>query len=223
MMPETKILEYDKKTGRYDEQTRDYLDYFLKESKLKSALSSTIDSDVNICFYNDVRVQINKFMSERRTENGWYITCKFNHKEEYKVCQGMPVICTVNIPKRSMYNSEIYALNSIKRACELRPEGANKGEKGNVFVLNNGQEFDQNEFCKSFTLAYGVTVYKYQGGSIDKHYNIYIDSRIPSKREMYTALSRTTRLEFVHLNINPDIEFYNRKNIGFPLVQKKWV
>ena len=45
MMPETIVLEYDQKTGRYDEQTRDYLDYFLKESKLKSALSSTIDSD----------------------------------------------------------------------------------------------------------------------------------------------------------------------------------
>ena len=50
-----------------------------------------------------------------------------------------------------------------------------------------------------------VTVYKYQGGTIRTPYNIY-DAEKMDKKQLYTALSRTTELNHVHLDttkLNP--------------------
>ena len=43
------------------------------------------------------------------------------------------------------------------------------------------------------------TVYKYQGGKIDDHYNIW-DTHKMYIKEMYTSLSQTTKLEYIHIN-----------------------
>ena len=66
------------------------------------------------------------------------------------------------------------------------------------FVVNN-EDFDYNEFRESFLPNFCNTVQKYQGGKIDEHYNIWDTHQIDIK-EMYTSLSRTTKLEYIHLN-----------------------
>lgn len=53
-------------------------------------------------------------------------------------------------------------------------------------------------------------MYKYQGGKIDEHYNIY-DTHKMDVKEMYTCLSRTTKLEYIHLDNNKKKKWYGER------------
>ena len=67
-----------------------------------------------------------------------------------------------------------------------------------------------------------TTVYKYQGGEINTHYNIF-DVKRMDKKQFFTALSRTTNFEYIHLDETillksyqnrklPELEFTNAKH-----------
>ena len=77
-------------------------------------------------------------------------------KESYKVCVGMPVICTANIKEMHMYNSEQYTIE----------------EMDSQTVTVNKMKFNHDEFKQWFTLAFCITVYRYQGDKIDTHYKL---------------------------------------------------
>ena len=65
--------------------------------------------------------------------------------------------------------------------------------------------FGHSEFRESFIPAFCVRVYKYQGGTISTPYNIH-DVEKMDRKQIYTALSRTTELNHVHLDttkLNP--------------------
>ena len=64
---------------------------------------------------------------------------------------------------------------------------------------------------ESFIPSFCVTVYKYQGADINEPYNIY-DVNKMDKKQLYTALSRTTKLEYIHLN-NKEVnnKYVNRR------------
>ena len=56
-----------------------------------------------------------------------------------------------------------------------------------------------------------MKVYRYQGAEIDQHYNIF-DTEAMNKKQLYTALSRTTKFEYIHAeNLNAKYT-YNSKN-----------
>ena len=94
-----------------------------------------------------------------------------------------------------MFNTEQYNVDNIT-----------ENEDGNhIFTINN-TTFTYSEFCESFLPAFAVTVYKYQGGTISTQYNIY-DVENMDKKQLYTALSRTTELNHIHLDtakLNPE-------------------
>jgi len=94
-----------------------------------------------------------------------------------------------------MYNSQIFKIKSINES---------------IVKLDNDIEFPIEEFQQNFTLAFCITVYRYQGGDINEPYNIY-DCEIMDKRQMYTALSRTRKFEYIHCVIDPKKQYYNRK------------
>ena len=48
---------------------------------------------------------------------------------------------------------------------------------GDKTVLSNGMSLNSKVFCDDFSVAYSVTVYKYQGGEIDEEYKIHTLSR----------------------------------------------
>ena len=74
----------------------------------------------------------------------------------------------------------------------------------------NGETFEKNEFRSSFLPNFCNTVYKYQGGKIDEHYNIWDTDRMDVK-EMYTSLSRTTKLEYIHLDNKKKCRWYRER------------
>ena len=128
---------------------------------------------------------VNKKCSERylRESGNQSFKIKFKNSTVHcDICKGMPVVCEVNLKKRNMYNAQVFSVAEI---------GCNS-------VLINGQTFTHAEFANYFTLAFCMTVYKYQGGTINEPYCIY-NANVMDKKELYTALSRTTRYEYLHI------------------------
>ena len=89
------------------------------------------------------------------------------------------------------------------------------------FKVNN-QWFDEKEFSESFIPSFCVTVYKYQGASIDEPYNVYDVNRM-DKKQLYTALSRTTKFDYIRIN-NKEIsnKYFNRRSPILELVNSKF-
>ena len=71
--------------------------------------------------------------------------------------------------------------------------------KGNLLFMFGDKVFEHSVFAEPFIPAFCVTVYKYQGGTINKPYNIF-DVEKMYKKQLYTALSRTTNLEYIQLS-----------------------
>ena len=88
------------------------------------------------------------------------------------------------------------------------------------FKVHN-QWFDRNEFSEYFIPSFCVTVYKYQGCDINEHYNIHDVNRM-DKKQLYTALSRTTKFEYTHIN-NRELnnKYFNRKTPVLELTNTK--
>lgn len=91
----------------------------------------------------------------------------------------MPIIATENMKNYDMYIDE--------------------NNKRQLYFYINNKKFDCNEFRENFLPNFCNTVYKFQGGKIDEPYNICDVNKMDIK-ELYTALSRTTKLEYIHLN-----------------------
>ena len=118
----------------------------------------------------------------------------------------MPIIATTNIKDKSIFNTMEFAIESVK---------------GNKFKVNN-EWVDKKQFSESFIPSFCVTVYTYQGADINEPYNIHDVNRMDEK-QLYTALSRTTRFEYVKLN-NKDMnnKYFNRRQPTLVLVNSKF-
>lgn len=118
----------------------------------------------------------------------------------------MPVLATTNIKDKKIFNTMEFVIEEIK---------------GNKFKVNN-EWFDKKEFSESFIPSFCITVYKYQGADIDEPYNIHDVNRM-DKKQLYTALSRTTKLEYIHLN-NKEInnKYFNRRKPTLEIINSKF-
>ena len=109
----------------------------------------------------------------------------------------MPMLVTQNMRNKDMFNMEQYNIDNVE-----------ENEDGNLNFILNGTIFSHSEFRESLIPSFCVTVYKYQGGTISTLYNIY-DVEKMDKKQLYTALSRTTELNHIHLDttkLNPKYE-----------------
>ena len=153
------------------------LSNFLKTGQIKDKVGNIVGSYVNIYYYNNTRIDVNKLCSDAFCEGKPYRTVNFNYngrKEVYKVCADTPVICIDNMKDRGMFNSQQFTVKNIK-SC--------------ITIKENEQKFSIDDFSKKFNRAFCITVYKYQGAEIDQHYNIF-DTEAMNKKQIYTALIR---------------------------------
>ena len=184
---ETKCIE---EYARYDPQTRSLLTEFLEDGYIKHQFKTPIDSYHNICYTNKTRRRITQECCNRYTENLDYVEIEFKYKgpkERYRIATNMPMLVTKNMSNKEMYNMQQYNIDKIQ-----------ENEEGDFEFILNGQTFSHSEFRESFIPAFCVTVYKYQGSTITEPYNIY-DAEKMDKKQLYTALSRTTKLDHIHL------------------------
>ena len=109
----------------------------------------------------------------------------------------MPVIATLNIKSLNIFNTMEFIIEDID---------FDKKE----FKINNNW-YEESQFKNSLIISFCSTVYKYQGGTIDQHYNIFDCERM-GKKQLYTSLSRTTKFDYIHLdNKTLNKNYYNRK------------
>ena len=203
-------LEYIESSSRYDKKTHVILAQLLKKNKIAKNFSS-IDTNLfkNICYLNKTRIEVNKRCCDKFVEGKEYETIEFTNndkKEEYKVCVGMPIIATENLKDREIFNTMEFLVDNMT--------------EDSIWV--DGREFDFNIFSKSFVPSFCVTVHKCQGADINEPYNIF-DVEKMDKKLLYTALSRTTKFEYLHLS-NKDLnyEYKNRSMPPLDLVNAKF-
>jgi len=183
---------------------------FLKHGKI-STYFQPIDKKLykNICYLNSTRIKVNTDCCNQFTKDKRYETVEFkydNKKETYKVCQNMPVLATTNLKDKNIFNTMEFVIEKIE---------------GNKFKVNN-EWFDKKEFSESFIPSFCVTVYKYKGADINEPYNIHDVNRM-DKKQIYTALSRTTKMEYIHVN-NKEInnKYFNKRQPVLELVNSKF-
>ena len=184
MCSETIELEYIEKSARYDNKTFEMLSNFLKTGRLNQKLANYTDSFVNICYFNSTRIEVNKMCSDAFCEGKKHLKVNFYYngsKEEYKVCDGTPVIWIDNMKDRKMFNRQ---QSTVKRI-----------NKNGFTIKENNEKFSIDDFRKTFNLAFCITLYKYQGAEIDQHYIIF-DTEAMNKKQLYTALSWTTKFKY---------------------------
>ena len=193
MCPKRVEMKYIPGAVRYDIQTRDLLAKFLKTGTVEHKFEPRIRSYYNICDLNSTRKKVTEKCCDRFVENRSYHEVDFKYRgvlESCKVCTGMPIRVTQNLKDKDLFNMLLVEIDGIEESGE--------DDDDLIFHIND-QQFSYSEFRESFIPAFCVTVYKYQGGTINKHYNIY-DVNKMDKKQPYTALSRTTKLEYIHLN-----------------------
>ena len=96
----------------------------------------------------------------------------------------MPALATQNLKDRRIFNTMEFIIEGIK---------------DNQFKTNN-EWFDKKEVSENFIPSFCITVYKYQGADINEPYNIHDVNRM-DKKQLYTALSRTTKFEYIHVKL----------------------
>ena len=210
MCPNVQTLQYIEKSCRYDKQTHEMLKKFLKYGKI-STYFQPIDKKLhkNICYLNSTGIKVNTECCQKFTRDKKHVIVEFkynNKRESYQVCKGMPILATQNMKDKQIFNTMEFIIEDISN---------------NQFKINN-EWFEQNEFSESFIPSFCVTVYKYQGCDINEHYNIYDVNRM-DKKQLYTAMSRTTKLQYIHIN-NKELnnKYFNRKSPILELTNAKF-
>lgn len=172
-------LQFIANSGRYDIQTYSYLRYFIDNRQMHPNLNThnrLIDPNlpVNIVYHNRLRREIN------------------NQFDGYRYHVGQEVIGdSIDIKDKKLkdsgfYQSAIYTLKSVNfQKAFVQVETYDDEDPDNVQIILTNIPFSKIE------PTFAVTVYKYQGKTIKRPYNIH-EAAFLSFEEMYTALSRTT-------------------------------
>ena len=130
----------------------------------------------------------------------------------------MPVLATQNIKDEGIFNTVEFVIEGVKRD---KIKIKDKIKRNNEFKINNAW-YDEKEFSGNFIPSFCVTVYKYQGADIKEPYNIHDVNRM-DKKQLYTALSRTTKFEYIHVNNKKfNNKYFNRKMPVLELTNSKF-
>lgn len=197
---------YKPELGRYDKKLYDILMVLLESGKLSTEFhNNEIDSYVNICYLNATRKRINEKCLQK--------FLKENRGKKYQIGK---MIISKNMP---VVVHEIQTCDAIK-AKEFELMVSNKfkvdsvDEEKEIIYLSNEmgiKEVPFKLFIKCFDYAFCMTTYKYQGSSINQPFNIY-DCKLMDLNILYTAISRSTSFDFVHL-VGETKEMYHRSPV----------
>jgi ATP-dependent exoDNAse (exonuclease V) alpha subunit len=155
------------------------------------------DADVNICWTNAKRKEINeKYMNaawkKAKTKN--YIKLEKlaydDNSQEVTLINKTPIIGKVNNSKLGIINNERYIIKKVDiQAKELTI----KNDEYNKEMIIKADQFQY-----LFRIGYAFTTLSSQGMSIDKPYTIHEFNRM-SKKLKYVALSRSTKHEYINI------------------------
>ncbi len=194
------IKGYVKNCARYEKKLYQILDYFKETKHIPDVLNyKKVKSNVllSICKTNIEREKENdRIINVIKKENKnivWY-------HDKYHV--GQKVISNINLKSLGLYNSRFYYISSFNAGLVSLSDTINgeplKNKDGSVFFMKVFKK-SKKGIKNNIDPAYCITVYRYQGDTIEQEYNI-LESEKMTFNEMYTALSRGRSLDKVHWN-----------------------
>ena len=194
---------------------------------IKISQFSSSSSDVNICFTNDMRIQINdKLMKQHKSVNS--IELKSLHKkidpnsQNVILSVGMPVIGKKNDAKQNVVNNKTYKIVELNIAneCLTIMDSENEEIKKHNDMLHQVAKDYATKTKKKFVApiyepiscvripiclfqylfypAYCITTHKAQGQTIKEPFTIHEFDRMDHKLK-YVALTRATKLEDINI------------------------
>ena len=191
MCPKRVKMKYKPECARYDTPTKEFLDKFLQTYKIEETMLLPQPPYTNICYLNKTRRRITEDCCNRFSADKESILVGFRYQgrlEKYMIAAEMPLLVTKNMRQHNLLNNQECKINAFDEN-----EVVVEDEEHNMITTK------QSEFRDSFIPAFCCTVYKYQGGTIDRPYNIY-DANQMDRKQMYTALSRTTKLDYIRID-----------------------
>jgi 5-methylcytosine-specific restriction enzyme A len=179
-----------------------------------------IDNEINICWTNNTRKQINKkFMdvAYKKAKTSNYITLKKleydDNSQDVTLVNKTPLIAKVNNGNLKLINNERYIIKKVDKntkeiVVENSREVPKKDKDGNEIKDKDGNivmdkiiktlKIKADEFQKLFRIGYAFTTHSAQGMSIDKPYTIHEFNKMDQKLK-YVALSRATKYENINI------------------------
>jgi ATP-dependent exoDNAse (exonuclease V) alpha subunit len=141
---------------------------------------------MNLCFTNEKREMINDccsemFIKQRKKK----LKHTFQLPNGVRVCTGMPIISKKNLKQYGICNNEMFTVTHCRPTKNLINVKSDI-DSGKIM------EFDFKEFSQIFELAFGITVHKSQGTTIDRPFTIHEWSKY-SREMKYVALTRATK------------------------------
>lgn len=164
------ILQFNKRNNETENYNKIFNNKKLEDYKYKKREPQ----NVNICKTNAMRVEINKYMMEKK--GGYFIknTSSNEKAQDIYLQNDTPIMSLKNLKKLKIKNGKMYKIQKITEQ--------------NITIEN--QEFTIKSFLDTFVVAYAFTNHKVQGITIKEPYNIYQWDKM-EERAKYTAYSRT--------------------------------
>lgn len=188
MFSEIEELQYIEGKNRFnDNETLNFLKEFVETKEIKRDFKKRVKCMTNLSMYNRTRRRINNRILDK--VKGEELTFKYaGKKEKYKIFDKMKIICT----KNDIEFKELDIVNSTKATLKI------SGDKYYIVHENQNIEISKEKLRTCFLPSYCTTVHKFQGGKIEENYNIF-DVEHFNFNMMYTALSRGTNINLVHM------------------------
>lgn len=182
--------------NKRNDTTDDYYKILQGKELCSSKFSNRNPQGINVCRTNAMRVTINDELMDK--ENGVFIakSKKNKYSQDVWLTLDTPIMCVKTNKKLGFKNGKSYCLNDIQ---------------ANKISFNSSENIiDLATFAENFVVAYATTNHKIQGLTIKESFNIY-EWRKMTKREQYTAYSRTSDGDTVKINIDkqPDYKLWS--------------
>lgn len=148
----------------------------------KKDFNNNYNNNINICFTNLKRKQINEICMNRESRGKKYIKLDEiddEKSQDVKLFIGCPVIAKKNCKNKGFVNNDQFIINYI--------------DKEFIELIENDKmiTISINDFQKNFCVGYCITTHSSQGATIKEPYTIY-EYEYMSKPMRYVALSRST-------------------------------
>ena len=180
-----RIVRLSYKFTRYDADLHSRLIAFRANGRLALPDNNIVPSYFNLCVNNKARHPINQQCLER-----WVKEKKATlvSVAGMKVAVGLEVMCYDNNDiDRGIYKTNRFIIDRIDKAS------ITLHRKDKVIALTH------KEFTDLFDYSFCVTIYKFQGGQINQHFNIF-QADLMSRNELLTCVSRGFSADKVHID-----------------------
>ena len=187
----TEMKRYDKKL--WDASEKVYNNNHTPAEMVKRVPVEEMSQGHNISYTNRTRQEVNEAVNEFMTKDKDYTLLEHadesdKYPQDVRAYVGMPLIARKN--GEDTVNNEAFTLTDMEEGTVT----AVSKRDGEVNSVNIALE----DFHKTFLMAYCVTCHKSQGDTIDGHIIIH-DWRMMTRELKYTAITRTTKHEYVRI------------------------